>query len=675
MKYYFLSFSKAHFFSQKEMFMLLGLLMFSFHASAQTDTIKKLKEIQVKAKFAPNVQTLVPTQVLNQKDFAGIGAFNVADAVRNFTGVNIKDYGGIGGLKTISVRSLGASHTAVLFDGVQLNDAQNGQIDLSKFNLINVQDIVLYNGQPESLLQPARSFASASVLSIKTTQPILTPAKPYQIQAGVKGGTFGLINPYLQWQQRISSQWSFIANGNYIQANGQYKFKVDGDRSDTLAIRKNGDVKSLQSDAALYWTKNDSNKFNIHINYYNAKRGLPGAIVYYNPATGQRLNNEDLFGQATYQHTWLNGLALLLNSKVSQLKTSYYDPNFLNAQGFITQHYKQREYYQSAALAYHLLPNWEISCAIDASRVNVDADIYNYASPTRFTLLNVLASNYKIGRWIFHGNLLQTNLSETVKSGTASRSQSILSPTLMASVKPFAIQNLQFRAFYKNVFRAPTLDELYFFAFVPRTIKPEFVKEYDLGFTWSKNLNNLLEYVTVTTDAYYNDVTNKIQAIPNQNPAIFSFSNLGKVNIRGVDLGIKTQSRHFNRWSGSLSANYTYQQAQDVSNPGASTYLGQIAYTPKNTLALNGGLNHGNLGVYYNYLFSSSRYYTGNNDPQYKLPVYAISDASAVYRLMSGHIPLLASIEVNNLFNKNYAVIRSFPMPGRSYRFSIQITI
>jgi vitamin B12 transporter len=133
-----------------------------------------------------------------------------------------------------------------LFDGVQLNDAQNGQIDLSKFNLNNVQEIAVYNGQPANLLQPARSFASASVLSIKTIQPALTLQKPYQIQAGVKGGSFGLVNPYLQWQQRINKQWSFIANANYIYANGRYKYKVDGDGSDTLAIRRNGDVRSCK---------------------------------------------------------------------------------------------------------------------------------------------------------------------------------------------------------------------------------------------------------------------------------------------------------------------------------------------------------------------------------------------------------------------------------------------
>ena len=38
---------------------------------------------------------------------------SVADAIRYFSGVQLKDYGGVGGIKTINVRSLGSAHTAV----------------------------------------------------------------------------------------------------------------------------------------------------------------------------------------------------------------------------------------------------------------------------------------------------------------------------------------------------------------------------------------------------------------------------------------------------------------------------------------------------------------------------------------------------------------------------------
>jgi vitamin B12 transporter len=647
------------------------LLLSSVNLFAQSDTSKTLKEVNVNT--GVHTDGIIPSQQVSNKDFLRYGAFTVADAIRNFTGVNIKDYGGIGGLKTISVRSLGANHTAVLFDGVQVNDAQTGQIDLSKFALNNIAEIVLYNGQPENILQPARSFASASLLSIQTIKPGLNAQKPYQIQVGANGGSFGLINPFLYWQQRINNQWAFTINTNYIAANGKYKYKNEEDGSDTLAVRTNGDVRSLQTQVALYWAKNDSNKFNFHINYYNSKRGLPGAAINYNPYTNERIENNDIFIQTGYQHTWQNSLQLLLNAKLSQLKTRYLDPDFLNAQGFTDQHYNQREFYQSAALAYHITAAWQISYAIDVSFLKQEADIFQYAYPSRFSLLNVLATSFTKGIFKLEGNVLYTNINETAKRTIPSRSRNVFSPTIIASVKPFN-NNLQVRAFYKSIFRMPTLDELYFYAVVPRSTKPEFVKQYNLGLTWAESYNGFLKYIALTTNAYYNNVTDKILALPSKNPAIFSFSNIGKVDIKGVDFGLKSQTQTFNKWYGLFNVNYTYQQAINA-DVTSSTYNEQLPYTPQHTVAINGGLVHQKIGVYYNQVLSSYRYYGENNTNENYLPGYSISDASVVYDGFIDKLPFKTSFAVNNLFNTNYAIIRSYPMPGRSYRLSIQITI
>lgn len=245
----------------------------------------------------------------------------------------------------------------------------------------------------------------------------------------------------------------------------------------------------------------------------------------------------------------------------------------------------------------------------------------------------------------------------------------------MATFKPFNNSSFQLRAFYKNSFRYPTFDEFYYFAIQVRDLKPEFAKQYDLGATYTKSLNSWLDYITFTVDAYYNNVTNKILSIPNQNPYISSISNLGKVDVKGIDVSIKTQSKLSNNWRALLTANYSFQNAIDVSDAASSVYLEQIPYSPKHTVAINAGIDHRRFGIYYNQILSSSRYYSGENLPENLLSGYSVSDASAVYNFLLKSKPVTASVEVNNLFNANYAVIRSFPLPGRSYRLSIQIKI
>ncbi len=280
----------------------------------------------------------------------------------------------------------------------------------------------------------------------------------------------------------------------------------------------------------------------------------------------------------------------------------------------------------------------------------------------------LLASNLTLGKWRLQGSLLHTYVNEQVKAGKAQPAHSNLSPTLMATFQPFDSPDIQLRAFYKDIFRNPTLDEQYYFTVNgARGIKPEYVKQYDLGLSYRKGLHSFLEYITLTADGYYNNVTNKIVAIPNQNIAISSIINLGKVNITGFDLGIKTQTKESNGWRGSLVLSYTYQHAID----SASNL--QIPYTPENSLALNIGADYKKAGLYYNQVISSSRYYL--NDASSQFPGYSVGDLSFIYKLSVGSKPAVFSAHIDNLFNRQYEVVRSFPMPGRSFLLSFQITI
>jgi len=659
-------------------FFVLGLM--PYHLLAQGDTTKKLNEVTVSSGTLPVVQTITPSQSISSSDFDRYNAFNVADAVRDFSGVIIKDYGGIGGFKTISVRGLGANHTAVLYDGVEINDAENGQVDLSTLNLNNVQKITLYNGQPPDICMPARSFASASVLSIVTVKPELSAIKPYQITAGIKTGSFGLFNPYLQWQQRINNNWSFIINSYLENANGQYKYKTNtGTGVDSTHTRTNADINAQQVDGALYWAKSDSNKFNLHINYYDSDRGLPGAVILYSASLSrQRLWNRDFFMQAGYERIWKSGFHLLLNTKVSQLFEHYLDPDYLSESGKLEQRFTQRELYQSAALSYHITPNWEVSYAIDGSIANLGEDVSypnpSFPNPTRFTLLNVLASNLTIGRFHLQTSVLNSNITETVKKNTATQPRNITTPTVMTTYDPVKNSGLELRAFYKYIFRNPTFDELYYQQVGNPNLKPEYTNQFDLGATYRKALSGIFDYIAFTADAYYNIVNNKIVFIPKDTNG-GSIENFGKVDIEGLDASVKTQVKFTDSWKGSLALNYSYQQALNVTDPTSSIYLNQLPYTPKNTVAINAGIDNSHLGVYYNQVISSSRYYTNDNLPYDYIPGYSTSDASVVYHFVAKGKPIVLSAGVNNLFNKSYFVVQSYPMPGRSFRISIQITI
>ena len=98
---------------------------------------QKIKEVVVTADRTrrANVYETVPIQSVSGDDIRMTGVQSVADAVKRLAGANVKDYGGIGGMKTVSVRNLGAQHTAVSYDGVAVSNTQAGQIDIGRFSL------------------------------------------------------------------------------------------------------------------------------------------------------------------------------------------------------------------------------------------------------------------------------------------------------------------------------------------------------------------------------------------------------------------------------------------------------------------------------------------------------------------------------------------------------------
>lgn len=171
------------------------------------------------------VRSTAPLQLFSKEALKNLHALQVSDAVKHFAGVTVKDYGGIGGLKTVSIRSLGAQHTAVGYDGIAITDCQTGQIDIGRFSLDNVDQLSLSNGQSDNIFQPARFFASAGILDIQTLTPRFEKGKRTNISATFKTVRGDLSIPLSYWN-------------NNSAPNGQFRRTVNGCRqTDNIRTR------------------------------------------------------------------------------------------------------------------------------------------------------------------------------------------------------------------------------------------------------------------------------------------------------------------------------------------------------------------------------------------------------------------------------------------------------
>lgn len=636
-----------------------------------TTRIYQIDEVVVKEnRRMKELRSTTPLQTLDAARLKQTGAVQLSDAAKLFSGVVVKDYGGIGGLKTISVRSLGAAHTAVAYDGVTITDAQTGQIDLGKLSLDNVETIGLAGGQSDEILQPARLFASAGVMYIRTLRPKFA-GKDINTSASLKAGSFGFVNPNVRIENRWNRHFTSSASVDYLHIHGAYPYpSLNGEATETR-YRKNSDVQSIKAEANVYGSFGEHRKANLKAYYYQSQRGLPTNILY-NTYAGQRLWDRNFFAQAGYEERFNRQWSLLANAKYNRSYNRYLDPSVLNMDGREDNHYRQDEYYLSATVMYRPAAHLSLSLANDGSIDRMDADLADFAIPTRYTLLNVLAAKYVSERFTVTAHLLSTLTRETVRHGTPAPDRHRLSPSVGLSVQPFEGEDLRIRLFYKDIFRLPTFNDLYYGTIGTRTLRPEKAKELNAGIGWTKQTDGTVTSVSLSADAFYNRVTDKIVAMPSKNLFVWSMLNVGRVDIKGTEINAQADLSIYKGITLQAAANYTWQRALDKTDrhtlPYRTTYNHQIPYTPRHSGSVRLSLNTRWINASYTVTVSGERYCNQYNSSEYRLEGYAEHSLSLSRTFRIGTCRLDAQAEALNVTDRRYEVVKNYPMPGRQFR-------
>ena len=648
------------------------------------DTVLRLREISV---VADPYRKLTPSQQLSGPELQALNALSVADAIRYFSGIQIKDFGGIGGLKTVDVRSLGSHHVGVFYDGLPIGNAQNGQVDLGKFSLDQIEEIKLFNGQRSDVLQTARDYGSSAGIYLRTRRPYFADGSTFHLKGTIKSGSFGLVNPTVLYEQRLTENLSASLNAEFLSATGRYKFRYrraypDGSIAwDTTYRRANGEIEALRIEAGLYG-QTDRGRWNGKVYYYDSSRGIPGAVIANMPQTGQHQWDRNFFTQASAQKRWTDRLESMINAKYARDYMAYENPD--------TQHSKpaydrftQQEIYLSLANRYALLTNLDLSLSTDyqLNTLNVERKYplseAGEISPRRNTLLVALAAAWDMRRLKIQANLLATFIDEH----TSGSFRDAYTPALFLYYRPFHGRDFSLRAFYKQSFRLPTFNDLYYTDVQQIALNPERTAQYDLGFQWELDIFSDQFRLSLQADAYYNRVTDKIISVPKgSNLFHFTTFNLGKVEIKGLDISARLVYRIPRGPLLSAQLQYTYQRAQDFSYPEDKgieglTWGGQIPYMPRHSGGFSARAEWKDWNFTYSFLYVGERYDSSDNDADSRRLPYYTSDCSLSRLFVYKAIRCRLAAEINNCFDQQYDIIPNYPLPGRSYRFTLSVEI
>lgn len=655
--------------------MLIPLCLFAQNPAEKADTVLYLQEVMVTARRPAD--DIIPAQTLSGEELKRLNSNSVADALRYFSGVQVKDYGGVGGIKTVNIRSMGTNHTGVVYDGVELGNAQNGQIDLGQFSLDNMEEISLYNGQKSQILQPAKDFGSAGTIYMRTRTPRFEEGETYHARATVRFGSFDLINPSALVELKLSDRVNAQLSAEWVNSSGKYKFRYRrvnpaGELAyDTTAVRQNGDINATRLELNLNGrVSHGSWQFKAY--NYNSERGVPGAIVNNVWRRGERIWDTNSFVQGRYTAKY--GRWTMLNN----VKYAFYRTHYVNnddKQVKIDNLYKQKEVYVSTAHEFGITEWWEASASYDFMWNTLDADMYGFAKPDRFSNYLSVATSMDFGRLRMQGSLLGTFIHDTLDGQQAPEDQKVLTPAFFVTFNPLRNRDFSLRFFYKKSFRMPTFNDLYYADMGNSQLNPERVTQYNLGLVYDHASTGIISAARVSADFYYNKVKDKIVAYPKGQQFRWTMLNLGLVDIKGVDVSAMLTINPMSDFYVTLRAQYTFQEAIDVTNPADNYYRDQIPYIPRHSGSAVANLQWKGWGLNYSWIYVGERYNQQENIRyNYTQPWYT-SDISVSKDFRLGKVSLRGLLEVNNLLSQDYDVILNYPMPKRNYRVTLTVEI
>ena len=592
---------------------------------------------------------LTPSQSISGETLQNLSTSSVADALKYFSGVQIKDYGGLGGLKTVNVRSLGSQHVGVYLDGIRITNAQNGQVDLGKYSLSNMESVSLYNANKNERLQSASEYASAATVYLQTKRPDRTT---FNVEYG--NGSFGL--------NKVKGYFSlnnyFFVDAEYQHTDGDYKFRFKSASEDTIGKRSNSDISFYRLEAAGFYKG-----FTTHVYYYNSERGLPGPVIRRLSdqwSSKDRQWDQNFFIQSSYKKLW-SSFGLRANLKYSYDYLHYLQDPAKNASAmYCNNHYAQQNIYASVSGSY----NWRwlsVTASTDLRWSDLNCDVYKFNYVYRLDSKSLLSFITSYRGFEANVALLYTNITDNTKGGGATLSK--FAPMYLLSYK---YKRWIFRAFHKKIFRAPTLNDLYYTLVGTTNLKPEYATQWDAGVDYKDR------HLHIAVDGYYNRIDDKIVAIPMKSQFRWSMVNFGKVKSLGISLS-GGYNAEWGKFSLAANGNYTCQKDLDYSSPGTPEYKHYVPYSPLHSASAILDLGYDSYSLCTSFLYTGDRFALLSNNADDMLGDWYTVDLklNKRFRMKCGSV-IQATVECNNVTDSRHEVVKRYPMPGRNWKFTIK---
>lgn len=580
-----------------------------------------------------------------------------------FPGIQVKNYGDVGGLKTVSFRSLGAGHTVLVQDFSAVSTTQSGQADMSTIPADFIQRVELITLSPTRVDLPIHAKLAGAVVNVETLHAH-SQAREKKVIFGIQGGSFDQYEAFgmgKMQQKKISGAIS----GKFRSYGGSFPYSYQNGNTTIQERRKNNSLLEYYGTLSFQYQLNKYHTFQFKVSGNDYKKELAGAVIFYNSNAAQYLNGYGI--TASLNHRFQKNKWKVFSSiNFQKNNLQYLDSSFLNTQGYLDSRFyaTQTDFQIQANYRFNekielLAGSSFISEVLNGSSLN--------RTPYRNTSESMLGFMWK---WLgkitaqlgFQGVFEKRNMEATPDWNI-----------LPAFSWSFDLGKKQKIAFlYRYTLRQPNFSELYYQQLTNSDLKTEKAHIASVRYELTLPFKNGISQTMI--QPFYSRMNDKILAIPTKNLFIWSIQNIGQTEAFGTEV-TKIIQKKVKKSTFGARFNYTFQYAKDISNPQSATYNHVLSYSPLHSGSMELNYSWKKLSFFILGSYLGERYALNQNIPSNLLEGYFLLDCGAAYTQQIKKSELTLRFTINNLTNKQYYYINYFVMPGTHFHIRLQYAL
>ena len=640
-------------------FVIALAFLFSEGRVIATDTLKvyRMPEVEVKADRISTtpITRYSSSYYIDRNKITQAGLHETYEILAKSPGIYIKNYGGAGGLKSVSIRGTASSQNLIILDGIPLNSAQNASFDVSLFPASFISAVEVVRGGASDIY--GANAIGGVVNIISGVEP-----DSNKFKLSLSGGSYSDFQGNASYEFNINGVSSIIS-GEYADSKGNYKFKSNQNGKEVTLSRNNANFKNLAVNYAMRVRLKKDISIDLKSMASKARRGVPGAVLQNRIESLYAGLDESNFLNIFSVTDKINDFSSLkMTGSVKYSLQKYNDDDPLAFKESANSKFKNLE--------YRGIINYKYGRDDFAFRGNMEYD---------FTELDGDMLDKSVGHYVKRGNFSialsgdktfflgfkrAVAISPSLRYDIFTDNKSHLSWGIGTSLGNSALQ-YEIKMRISGNFRMPSFNELYYYNYGTSNLKPEESTSYSLAFS-----KLLFDNYKIEISGFYNHIINQIISVP-KNTISWSAQNLGLVKTIGTEI---FSSGHllFNNLNYNIA--YTYQSVKDRSRESLTNGK-YVVYSPREVISAGLVYTPSNWTFSFSAEHASHRYSMADNSYQSMLPAYTICSAGIAYEFYWLKEKFGIRFDLQNILDEQYQVIKNYPMPGRTFRITFNIEV